>query len=460
VQAAATRLHLITGFVEDTWRVTPRLTATFGLRWMWPRAPRAVPGADLYSVTPSAGPYPVTYAPVAAGAPLWRGPAILADPRVSVAWRVSGRLGAVLRASWGTFHDPAFAVAMDQINGSPRTSQRSLVGFEPNPIPLVPVRLGFGFASGLRVPVYRRWDVTWQQGGNRWGSWAVSYSGTVSDNLLRRQTAIGIAAPLGQVTYSSNAGSSSFHGMTATYQRRFAGGLGGTLSYAWSHSIDTGSRDSGVFLTAAGLEARLDRGDSDFDARHSLSGAMTWSPPAVSWAPSAVSGLTGGWTLGLIFHARTGFPIDVALSETRDGLALANSLRPDLAPGVPVWITDASQPQGRRLNAQAFLLPAKGIGNLGRNAIRGFGMWQADVALERGFALAGDTRLSFRAEAYNVLNHAQFADPVRFLSNPMFGASGSPLSLMMGGGSATSGQAPAFQMGGPRSMQGMVRLSF
>jgi hypothetical protein len=313
--------------------------------------------------------------------------------------------------------------------------------------------LGFGFASDLRVPLYRRWDVTWQQSAGSWGSLAVSYSGSTSSTLLRRQTTIAVAPPLGQLTFASNSGESSYHAMTATFQRRFAGGFGGSLSYVWSHSIDTGSRDSGLFLTGPGLSPRFDRGDSSFDARHNVTAAATWTTPAWGW-------LVRGWTAGAIVHARTGFPIDVALSETRDGLALANSLRPDLVAGVPVWLRDASSPQGVVLNPAAFRAPANGFGNLGRNAIRGFGMWQADVAMERGFAVGGEMRLTFRAEAYNVFNHAQFADPVRFLSNPMFGASSSALSLMMGGGSATSGQAPAFQMGAPRSMQGLLRLSF
>jgi hypothetical protein len=197
----------------------------------------------------------------------------------------------------------------------------------------------------------------------------------------------------------------------------------------------------------------MDRGNSSFDVRHSVTGSLTWTVPGAAW-------LTRGWTFGSMVQARTGFPIDVALAETRDGLSLANSLRPSLNLGVPLWMRDSSAPGGVRLNPQAFAVPPRGFGNLGRNAVRGFGMWQADVALERSFALRGEARLTLRAESYNVFNHAQFADPVRFLSNPMFGISGSPLSLMMGGGSPTSGQAPAFQMGAPRSMQGLLRLSF
>jgi hypothetical protein len=53
-----------------------------------------------------------------------------------------------------------------------------------------------------------------------------------------------------------------------------------------------------------------------------------------------------------------------------------------------------------------------------------------------------------------------FADPGRYLSSPMFGESSSPLNLMLGSGSPASGQSPAFQMGGSRSVQLSLRLSF
>jgi len=87
-------------------------------------------------------------------------------------------------------------------------------------------------------------------------------------------------------------------------------------------------------------------------------------------------------------------------------------------------------------------------------------MWQADLSVSRPFILEAGLRLEFRAEAYNLLNHPQFADPVSFLSNPMFGMAGSSLNMMMGTGTPTSGQSPMFQGGGPRSVQLSLRLSF
>jgi len=69
-------------------------------------------------------------------------------------------------------------------------------------------------------------------------------------------------------------------------------------------------------------------------------------------------------------------------------------------------------------------------------------------------------RLQFRLEAFNGLNQANFADPVRFMSSPMFGQSTSMLNLMLGSGSPGSGLAPILETGGARSLQATLRFRF
>jgi hypothetical protein len=143
------------------------------------------------------------------------------------------------------------------------------------------------------------------------------------------------------------------------------------------------------------------------------------------------------------------------------GLGFANAFRPDLVAGSSVWVRDRSAPGGRRLNPEAFRAGSAQVqGTLGRNAIRGFAMHQVDLSLRRDFALRAARSLQFRLEAFNLLNHPNFADPVRFLSSPLFGASPSMLNLMLGTGSPGSGLTPALQSGGPRSVQVGIRWRF
>jgi hypothetical protein len=87
-------------------------------------------------------------------------------------------------------------------------------------------------------------------------------------------------------------------------------------------------------------------------------------------------------------------------------------------------------------------------------------MAQVDFAVRREFRLSERRRLQLRVEAYNLLNHPNFADPVNYLDSPVFGQSTSMLNLMLGSGSPGSGLSPTLQTGGPRSLQGSLRFLF
>ena len=138
-----------------------------------------------------------------------------------------------------------------------------------------------------------------------------------------------------------------------------------------------------------------------------------------------------------------------------------NAFRPNVVPNVPLWIANAAVPGGGQLNPQAFTTAPNGQqGDLGRNALAGFGMWQLDLALNRQFRLTDRRSLELRIQAFNALNHANFADPVRFLNSAYFGQSTSMLNLMLGTGSSASGLAPLLQNGGPRSLAVMLRFRF
>ena len=142
-------------------------------------------------------------------------------------------------------------------------------------------------------------------------------------------------------------------------------------------------------------------------------------------------------------------------------IPLANAFRPDLVPGVPIWLDDSAVPGGRRINTAAFTPAATEVqGTLGRNALSGFGMWQADLALRREFRWRDRYNLQLRLEAYNAFNHANFADPVKYLDSALFGQSTSMLNLMLGTGSPGSGLAPILQAGAPRSLQASLRFRF
>ena len=449
------RLNQASGFLRDTWNVSERLTVVLAVRAAWLGAPPIPAASYLHSVNETSS--SIQFAPLAAGTPLWH-PAIAPNPSVSLAWRPGIGGGMVLRASWSEIHDNGSQVAATLLNPVPDFALRTVESTSAYFSPMNSVSLGYGFSSDLRLPVANRWSASLERELPRHGVLQVSYSGMSSANLLRIETALNPSPDLpnlAQLLFATSHGTAVYHGLNAVYRRPLAGGLQGQVAYSWSHAIDTGSSDSSLFLIAPGVSAQNDRGDSSFDARQTVTAAILYTTPALR----PFRGLSRGWAVGTFFYSRTAFPVDVLASESLEGFAIAN-LRPNLVPGLPLWISNANVAGGRQLNPAAFA-PASAVpGTLGRDTVHGFGMWEADCSAGRSFALREKLRLTFRAEAYNVFNHPQFADPMPYLSNPMFGQSGSSLNLMMGSGSPISGQSPAFQMGGPRSLQLSLRLGF
>lgn len=466
--AASSLIETLSLFVHDTWRPAARLAVTFGTRWELTPAPamRETPASSLprdppplIAVLPQPGGIPrpagSEVVPTLARAitsgrqssQLWPTRYGQFAPRIGAAYRLQERT--VLRAGFGLFYDLGFSAATDPINGFPFnrwqfSADASLARFEPS--------FGRRYDPGLRLPYSVHWNATVERALRPSDFVAISYVGSSGRNLLRREGWFRPNTRMADVAVATNNGRSSYHGLQAQYRRMVARGLQGLASYAWSHSVDNGSWDSGVALVTPELPAHNDRGSSSFDVRHTFSAALTWDVP----------GPLRNWTASGIFRARTGFPVDVLTADNPFGLGFDNVTRPDLVPGMPVWLDDANAPGGRRLNAAAFRrVPLQRVqGTLGRNAITGFGMWQLDFALARQFNLSESVSLQFRADAANLLNRASFADPVRHLDNPLFGLPVSTLDLMLGSGSPRSGLSPAFQAGTPRTLQLGLRLVF
>jgi hypothetical protein len=121
---------------------------------------------------------------------------------------------------------------------------------------------------------------------------------------------------------------------------------------------------------------------------------------------------------------------------------------------VPFYVSDPVF--GRRINAAAFNtnIPTNQSGNFGRNQVRGLGDWQQDLAVQREFPIHESLKLQFRAEAFNLFNHPNFGAIQTQLTAPNFGQPTVMLNRQLGG------IAQLYQIGGPRSLQLALRLSF
>jgi len=446
-QFASAVLREASLFVEDTWRISRRLTATYGLRWEISPPPTAASGttANFFATETQAG----------GRQALWQTTNANFAPRVGIAFQPTERGRTVIRAGAGLYYDSSLSLAGDLVSGGPLT----VAAFSNNVSHFPSTTLQFGFTPQLRLPTVKQWNISVERALSNHDIVSVGYIGSSGSDLIRREVSNLAATQI--VAIATNDGLSIYHALQAQYRRRLSHGIEGLVSYAWSHSIDNSSTDSGLYAFNSVSSISQDRASSDFDVRQSFSAGFTYALPH-----SIHSVLLRDWELDGTFRARSGFPINVLDSDQFQGITYQDIYRPNLLGGVPLWISDPSAPGGRRINLAAFhALPpdAQGNGtqgNLGRNALTGFGMYQLDLAVQRDFLVTEHRALQLRMEAYNALNHPNFADPIPFLASPLFGQSNSMLNLMLGTGSPGSGLAPIFQAGGARSLRFVLRFRF
>ena len=445
---ASTEVTELSLWAQDTWQISPRVVITPGLRWELNPSPAATP--DSYFLDPQKGTvisgdnnrllWPVAYSNFA--------------PRLGVAWRVSKSGRTVFRAGGGLFYDSSLSIATDLINSGPFSTTyltNGKYGF-------VSSILSYAFTPDLKLPRLTEWNFTLDQALGAHDVVSIGYVGSKGSRLIRREVGGPGNTPTALFALTTNNGASAYHGLQVQYRRRVLEGFQSLVSYSWSHSLDNDSSDAFLVWAGPGAPAARDHASSDFDLRHSLTAALTYELPA---RPTGRARWLGGWAIDSLVRARSGFPISVLLNEQYQGISVANAFRPDQILNQPIWIDDASVPAGKRLNRAAFqAAPAGTQGTLGRNSIAGFGMGQVDLALRREFRFQERKVIQVRLEAFNVLNQANFADPVKFLSSAVFGQSTSMLNLMLGTGSPGSGLSPVLQTGGPRSLQATVRFRF
>jgi hypothetical protein len=483
--------HNLSLYAQDTWRATPRLTLTYGLRWEVNPPPTEQSGKAAAVAVGVDNPTTMTLAPP--GTRLWKTTFNNFAPRVGLAYLLAQRAGweTVFRGGFGIFYDLGTGPAGNAFTAAYPFSA-SKFDFTPQPVPLPlavaePAPFGgpptassffFLFDSDLKLPYTYQWNIALEQGLSANQSFSASYVGAVGRRLFRNEFWSNPSPDVpGGVRIVRNEATSDYHALQLQFQRRLSRGLQALASYTWSHAIDMASREAPFFNAAPATEfdPRLDRGDSNFDVRHAFSGSLTYDIPTLH-AGRVGSAMLRDWSVDTIVLARSGLPVDVVYfltGSTSFGLVF---LRPDVVPGVPFWVNETSAPGGRRINPAAFSIPTtERQGTLPRNALRGFGAWQADLALRRQFRLSERISLQFRAEFFNIFNHPNFGDPggaqdlfgnnlgfasggVLFFQFPGFGQSASTLARSLGGG--RTGFSPLYQIGGPRSIQLALKLQF
>jgi carboxypeptidase family protein/TonB-dependent receptor-like protein len=482
---SALLFHNLGMFAQDTWRIAPRLTLTYGLRWDVDFAPSSATGPKLLAVTGFDLNDLSKLGLAAAGTPPFKTGYGNFAPRVGLAYQVSQnqRWETVLRGGFGVFYD----LATSQV-GNAFTTGYPFKGFgfsfggtfplspalaAAPPITLASLNSGdstlFAFDPNLKLPYTLEWNFSLEQALGKEQVVSASYVGATGRRLIQSTFVMNPTSTFPDVSVVGNTATSDYNALQIQFQRRLSRGLQALASYAWSHSIDTGSAGSyvsGSNTLVPGLNAN--RGPSDFDIRNAFSAGLTYDIPSPKVGTFA-NAIIRGWSTENFILARSAPPENIFYLSTFSSFlnGASTQVRPDVVPGEPLYLFSAQFPGRRAFNPAAFMPPPVGPnrfptrqGDLGRNALRGFGATQWDFAVHRDFPIHESFKLQFRAELFNVLNHPNFGPPSAIVDRPNFGKASEMLGQSLGGIVGAGGFDPLYQIGGPRSVQFALKLSF
>ena len=455
-------------FVQDTWAATSRLNVTYGLRWDLNPPPTSPEGQEPLVVRGLTG-SPSEYSVAPRGTPLYGTSYRSIAPRVGIAYRVrdDGRRSTTIRGGVGLFYDLGNNDAIRSYSNFPfqTTLQLNQVALPPRPADVTPPPLPTtiappygqvaGFAEDFKVPRTWQWNVTVEQELSSVSHLTASYVGARGVNLIRSELR---SRPnpnfSGNVQAIRSDASSDYRALQTQYTRRLNRSIQAHAAYTWSRAIDDASDSFNLAIL---------RGPADFDVRHVVSAALTYSAP--KFGSNVLNAIAGDWSISGLGRWQSAYPVKItsALIIGVDGVF--REIRPNLLSDVPIYVEDRSAPGGRSLNRSLdpsrpgcvgpFCAPASGVqGDLGRNRIRGFPAAQIDLSLRRSFPFLVRTKISLAVDVFNVLNHPNFGLPVGDISNARFGRA----TTMLGRG--LGGVSPVYQIGGPRSVQLSARIGF
>ena len=222
---------------------------------------------------------------------------------------------------------------------------------------------------------------------------------------------------------------SAYNSLQASLEKRLSNGLQFEIAYTYSKSIDDASSfENALKPICNGVFGDLscNRGLSLFDARHRLVISYLWELPVPKYTGLKAKALDG-WAVSGITSFQSGFPIRMI---TIDDQELENDTSGFEAPGRPVENGSVHFVNPRSNNNYYFCQPSSGtttggagspncnitdpdLGSLGgpRSICCGPGINNFDVSLQKETALGERANAEFRAEFFNVFNHAQFLNP-------------------------------------------------
>lgn len=222
-------------------------------------------------------------------------------------------------------------------------------------------------------------------------------------------------------SYQMNTANSNYNSLQVTVERR-AADFTFVGAYTYSKSIDN---SSGYGQRSNFTNYALSRSLSSFDVTHNFVFSYNYAIPLDRAFRALPKRLTQGWSLGGITRFASGFPIPISQSGDRSLYGSGGTDVPNYVGPLTTYDPRATSASGQHLffAKSGFVSgPLGGFGNSNRRFFHGPGFNNSDVALHKDTKITERIDMQFRAEFFNVFNHAQFNNPNGNFSSSLFGA--------------------------------------
>jgi hypothetical protein len=457
-------------WVQDDWKVTPRITINLGLRYEWMGRPQANRNtiANFYQTGPTSAEIVTPKDTGLAGyslKPDTLGRALMMNdndsfaPRVGFAYQAASNT--VVRGAYGIFYqrdaactwigmalnppfvrngDVILAVNQQSYQTYPIEDLGPVVNYKSSAKPAVT-----GMAVDWRDAYVQQWNTFVERSLSNNTVVKVGYVGHHAVGLQRALypnepvPAAGDVQSrrpfqtLGSVTLRSPSGQSTYHGLEVTGEKRYSGGLSLLASYTWGRVLDD-LRALDLWYLASWKQLS----DLNVSQRVSISGVYELpygkGRKFGSSAPAWANAVLGGWQWSTIAVLRSGFPFTVT---TAGNIANTGGITQ-----VPIRIKDpkisrSDRTEYRFFDTSAFVNPAPfTLGNAAGNPLVGPSFQNVDTSLGKVFRIKERFTVQFRGEFFNILNHPNQGQPGATLGTATFGritaTTGDPRTLQFG----------------------------
>jgi hypothetical protein len=450
------RQNIYSGYVQDDWRIAPRLTLNLGLRYEY-ADPFSDANDQLFNLDYTTAPHLIHAS--TASEPRRTNFA----PRAGLAYRLPGwasRGGEmVFRAGFGIYFSPEIAAeAYDLVLNGIRTEINQTSGAGA---PLLTTRDGFpqtgisglpsyfGLDSNASTPYVQQWNAGFQKELPGAVVLEAAYVGSKGVHLGRFDRMNIPPGPgpgdlqsrrpfpdLGTLFQRKHIANSSYQSLQLKAEKRLRRSLSFVASFVWSKSIDDADSILAGQYDGVGAQdetnLRLERGPSFFNVPRRVSAGFVYSPPRATYFRA----LLNGWQMSGILTLQDGTPLN-PFYFAADFANTGTPNRPNIVPGQSISLPASQRTQQRWFNTDAFSNPAPyTYGNAGRDIIPGPGNEVLDIAIHRRIAFNERAGVELRAESFNTMNHPNWGIPGPYPDfGPFFGtifSAGEPRRLQFG----------------------------